>query len=134
MLNVGECVIYGSHGLCRVQEILVPSFLERGNEKQYYMMVSAVDAGSVLSVTVAADGSVPSLGLLGDLTFPDAMNFSVVRNGNYSSGTIVLSAAGSVSGGTTMTPAAGSDKAKMSVNAAARLVSLVKSGCVYIFR
>ena len=92
------------------------------------------DAGSVLSVTVAADGSVPSLGLLGDLTFPDAMNFSVVRNGNYSSGTIVLSAAGSVSGGTTMTPAAGSDKAKMSVNAAARLVSLVKSGCVYIFR
>ena len=52
MLNVGECVIYGSHGLCRVQEILVPSFLERGNEKQYYMMVSAVDAGSVLYVPV----------------------------------------------------------------------------------
>jgi CarD family transcriptional regulator len=52
MLNIGECVIYGSHGLCRVREILVPSFLERGNEKQYYMMISAVDAGSVLYVPV----------------------------------------------------------------------------------
>ena len=52
MLNIGECVIYGSHGLCRVQEILVPSFLERGKEKHYYMMISAVDAGSVLYVPV----------------------------------------------------------------------------------
>ena len=52
MLNVGECVIYGSHGLCKVREILVPSFLERGNEKLYYMMISAVDAGSVLYVPV----------------------------------------------------------------------------------
>ena len=52
MLNVGECVIYGNHGLCKVREILVPSFLERGNERQYYMMVSAVDAGSVIYVPV----------------------------------------------------------------------------------
>ena len=52
MLNVGECVMYGSHGLCKVREILVPSFLERGNEKEYYMMISAVDAGSVLYVPV----------------------------------------------------------------------------------
>ena len=52
MLNIGECVIYGSHGLCSVRDILVPSFLERGNEKQYYQMVSAVDAGSVLYVPV----------------------------------------------------------------------------------
>ncbi len=52
MLNIGECVIYGSHGLCKVREILVPSFLERGKEKQYYMMISAVDAGSVLYVPV----------------------------------------------------------------------------------
>ena len=52
MLNVGECVIYGNHGLCKVREVLVPSFLERGNEKQYYMMVSAVDAGSVIYVPV----------------------------------------------------------------------------------
>jgi CarD family transcriptional regulator len=52
MLNIGECVIYGSHGLCKVREILVPAFLERGKEKQYYMMISAVDAGSVLYVPV----------------------------------------------------------------------------------
>ena len=38
MLNVGECVIYGSHGLCKVRDILVPAFLEKGMEKQYYMM------------------------------------------------------------------------------------------------
>ena len=52
MLNIGECVVYGSHGLCQVRDILVPSFLERGKEKQYYMMISAVDAGSVLYVPV----------------------------------------------------------------------------------
>ncbi|RKM62233.1 hypothetical protein D6855_02090 [Butyrivibrio sp. CB08] len=52
MLKIGECVIYGSHGLCSVSDILVPSFLERGKEKQYYQMVSAVDAGSVLYVPV----------------------------------------------------------------------------------
>ncbi len=52
MLNVGECVIYGSHGLCRVRDILIPSFLERGNEKEYYQMISAVDTGSVLYVPV----------------------------------------------------------------------------------
>ncbi len=52
MLNIGECVIYGSHGLCKVRAILVPSFLERGNEKQYYEMISAVDTGSILYVPV----------------------------------------------------------------------------------
>ncbi len=52
MLGVGECVIYGSHGLCSVRDILVPAFLERGKEKQYYQMISAVDAGSVLYVPV----------------------------------------------------------------------------------
>ena len=52
MLNIGECVIYGSHGLCRIEDVLVPSFLERGKEKEYYQMVSAVDAGSVLYVPV----------------------------------------------------------------------------------
>ena len=52
MLNIGECVIYGSHGLCSVRDILVPSFLERGKEKEYYQMVSAVDTGSILYVPV----------------------------------------------------------------------------------
>nr|WP_297703239.1 CarD family transcriptional regulator [uncultured Butyrivibrio sp.] len=52
MLNIGECVIYGSHGLCKVRDILVPSFLERGKEKQYYEMISAIDTGSILYVPV----------------------------------------------------------------------------------
>jgi CarD family transcriptional regulator len=52
MLNIGECVIYGSHGLCSVRDILVPSFIERGKEKEYYQMISAVDTGSVLYVPV----------------------------------------------------------------------------------
>ena len=52
MLDIGSCVIYGNHGLCRVEEILVPSFLERGKEKDYYRMISAVDAGSTLYVPV----------------------------------------------------------------------------------
>lgn len=52
MLGIGDCVVYGSHGLCRVRDILVPSFLERGKEKEYYQMESAVDSGSVLYVPV----------------------------------------------------------------------------------
>ncbi|WP_026651656.1 CarD family transcriptional regulator [Butyrivibrio proteoclasticus] len=52
MLSINECVVYGSHGLCKVQDIMVPSFLERGKEKLYYVMESAVDAGSVLYVPV----------------------------------------------------------------------------------
>ncbi len=52
MLNIGECVIYGSHGLCSVRDILVPSFIERGKEKEYYQMISAVDTGSILYVPV----------------------------------------------------------------------------------
>ena len=52
MLNRGDCVVYGNHGLCEVKDILVPSFLERGKEKEYYQMISAVDAGSVLYVPV----------------------------------------------------------------------------------
>ena len=92
------------------------------------------EAGSVLSATVAENGTVPSLSLLGDLSFPYTMNYCVVRNGNYSSGTVVLSAAGTLSGGSVMAPAAGSDKALMSVNAAARLVTLEKKGCVVVYR
>ena len=92
------------------------------------------EAGSVLSATVAANGSVPSLSLLGDLAFPSTMNYSIAKNGDYSSGTVVLSAAGTLSGGSVMAPAAGSDKALMSVNAEARLVTLDKKGLVLICR
>ena len=59
MLNIGECVIYGSHGLCSVRDVLVPSFIERGKEKEYYQMISAVDTGSILYVPVeGAEGKV----------------------------------------------------------------------------
>lgn len=52
MLNVGDYTVYGNHGLCHVKEILVPSFLEKGKEKLYYMMVAATDKGGVLYVPV----------------------------------------------------------------------------------
>ncbi|MCR5657149.1 MAG: CarD family transcriptional regulator [Butyrivibrio sp.] len=52
MLNKGDCVVYGNHGLCEVKDILVPSFLERGNETLYYSMVSSIDSKGVLYVPV----------------------------------------------------------------------------------
>ncbi|WP_026510235.1 MULTISPECIES: CarD family transcriptional regulator [unclassified Butyrivibrio] len=52
MLNRGDCVVYGNHGLCEVKDILVPSFLERGNETLYYSMVSSIDNKGILYVPV----------------------------------------------------------------------------------
>ena len=52
MLSRGDCVVYGNHGLCEVKDILVPSFLERGNKTLYYSMVSSIDAKGVLYVPV----------------------------------------------------------------------------------
>ena len=52
MLNRGDCVVYGNHGLCEVKDILVPAFLERGNETLYYSMVSSIDSKGVLYVPV----------------------------------------------------------------------------------
>ena len=52
MLSRGDCVVYGNHGLCEVKDILVPSFLERGNETLYYSMVSHIDTKGVLYVPV----------------------------------------------------------------------------------
>ncbi|MCR4902613.1 MAG: CarD family transcriptional regulator [Butyrivibrio sp.] len=52
MLNKGDCVVYGSHGLCKVRDILVPPFLERGKEKLYYLMVSVTDINGSLYVPV----------------------------------------------------------------------------------
>ena len=52
MLNIGDYTVYGNHGLCHVRDILVPSFLDKGKEKLYYMMVSAGDKGSILYVPV----------------------------------------------------------------------------------
>ena len=119
-----------------VENVQVAAGGDWDNERFSFASVSNMtfEAGSVLSATIAANGSVPSLSLLGDLTFPSTMNFSVVRNGDYSSGTVVLSAAGTVSGGTVMTPAAGSGKARMAVNAVERFVALVKNGFVVLFQ
>jgi CarD family transcriptional regulator len=50
MLNKGDVAVYGNHGLCKVTDMLVPSFLPKGSEKMYYQMVSAIDRGGVLYV------------------------------------------------------------------------------------
>ncbi len=55
MLNKGDHTVYGIHGLCRVEDILVPSFIERGKERDYYMMVAEDDARGVLYVPVESE-------------------------------------------------------------------------------
>ena len=52
MLSKGDCVVFGNHGLCEVKDILVPAFLERGNETLYYSMVSSIDTKGVIFVPV----------------------------------------------------------------------------------
>ncbi|WP_051656718.1 CarD family transcriptional regulator [Butyrivibrio sp. AE3004] len=52
MLSRGDCVVYGNHGLCEVKDILVPNFLEKGNDTLYYSMVSSIDSKGVLYVPV----------------------------------------------------------------------------------
>ncbi len=51
-MKKGEFAVYGVHGLCQVNDIQVPGFLERGKEKLYYLMTSAIDAKGVLYVPV----------------------------------------------------------------------------------
>lgn len=55
MLNKGDHTVYGIHGLCRVEDILVPSFIERGKERDYYMMIAEDDARGVLYVPVDSE-------------------------------------------------------------------------------
>ena len=52
MLSKGDHVVYGNHGLCEVMDITVPDFLERGQEKLYYVMEAIVDSKGVLYVPV----------------------------------------------------------------------------------
>ncbi len=52
MLRKGDYTVYGIHGLCRVEDILVPSFVERGKEKDYYLMTAEGDTRGVLYVPV----------------------------------------------------------------------------------
>ena len=50
MLSIGDVAVYGNHGLCKVADTLVPSFLPKGSDKMYYQMISAIDRGGVLYV------------------------------------------------------------------------------------
>ncbi|MCR5100795.1 MAG: CarD family transcriptional regulator [Butyrivibrio sp.] len=52
MLNKGDYVVYGNHGLCVVTDMTVPAFLERGKEKLYYVMSPVTDKRGVLYVPV----------------------------------------------------------------------------------
>ena len=52
MLNKGDVAVYGNHGLCKVSDMMVPSFLPKGSEKMYYQMISAIDRGGLLYVPV----------------------------------------------------------------------------------
>lgn len=52
MLNKGDVAVYGNHGLCKVADILVPSFSPKGSEKLYYQMALAIDRGGVLYVPI----------------------------------------------------------------------------------
>lgn len=52
MLNKGDVAVYGNHGLCKVDDMLVPSFLPKGSDKMYYQMVSVIDRGGVLYVPI----------------------------------------------------------------------------------
>ena len=52
MLKRGDVADYGNHGVCQVQEVLVPPFLDGSSEKLYYMMSPATDRNGVLYVPV----------------------------------------------------------------------------------
>ena len=55
MLNKGDVTVYGIHGLCKVSDILVPSFIDKGQEKLYYVMIAVTDKKGILYMPV--DGS-----------------------------------------------------------------------------
>ena len=55
MLKKGDHTVYGIHGLCHVVDILVPSFIERGQEQDYYLMVADADEKGQLFVPVDSE-------------------------------------------------------------------------------
>ncbi|MCR5093400.1 MAG: CarD family transcriptional regulator [Lachnospiraceae bacterium] len=55
MLKKGDHTVYGLHGLCRVEDILVPPFIERGKERDYYLLIAAVDEKGLLYVPVESE-------------------------------------------------------------------------------
>ncbi|MCR4762562.1 MAG: CarD family transcriptional regulator [Lachnospiraceae bacterium] len=55
MLKKGDHIVYGIHGLCRVEDILVPPFIERGKERDYYLMIADADEKGLLYVPVDSE-------------------------------------------------------------------------------
>ena len=47
--------MYGIHGLCRVEDIQVPPFIERGKERDFYVMVADADEKGLLYVPVESE-------------------------------------------------------------------------------
>ncbi len=56
MFNVGDLMIYGQIGVCRVQEITVPAFCKPGEAREYYVLEPLHQTGTVF-VPVDADVS-----------------------------------------------------------------------------
>lgn len=48
MFHIGQYIIYGAMGACRVQDIAVPSFCQRGEERQYYTLEPLNQTGEIL--------------------------------------------------------------------------------------
>ena len=48
MFEVGQYIVYGAMGICRVREIAVPSFCARGEERQYYTLTPVNETGEIL--------------------------------------------------------------------------------------
>lgn len=55
MLKKGDHTVYGIHGLCRVEDIQVPPFIERGKERNFYVMVADADEKGLLYVPVDSE-------------------------------------------------------------------------------
>ncbi|MBR5115642.1 MAG: CarD family transcriptional regulator, partial [Lachnospiraceae bacterium] len=55
MLKKGDHTVYGIHGLCRVEDIQVPPFIERGKERDFYVMVADADERGLLYVPVDSE-------------------------------------------------------------------------------
>ncbi len=47
MFNIGDKVIYAQMGVCDITDIIVPSFCEKGKEKQYYVLAPGNQSGSI---------------------------------------------------------------------------------------
>lgn len=54
MFRIGDHIIYGAMGVCLVKDLSVPSFCQKGEERQYYTLAPLNQNGEIL-VPVDAD-------------------------------------------------------------------------------